>query len=71
LAYAGLSSIFFSLTFMITAAFGYGALDLHACLAGQLSVWAGLVITYVLRARKTGLLDADSALLNGRQRTVS
>jgi hypothetical protein len=70
LAYAGLSSTFFSLAFMITALFGYGALDLHVCLAGQLSVWAALVITYALRARKTGLLDADSSLVNSGQSTV-
>jgi hypothetical protein len=71
LAYAGLSSTFFSLAFLIAAAFGYGALDLHACLAGQLGIWASLVMTYVLRARKTGLLDADSALVRGRHSTVS
>lgn len=71
LAYAGLSSVFFSLAFLITAIFGYGALDLHACLAGQLGIWAGLVITYVLRARKTGLLNADSALAHGRHSTIA
>lgn len=71
LAYAGLSSIFFSLAYLIAAAFGYGALDLHACLAGQLGIWAGLVITYVLRARKTGLLDGDSALVHGRHSTIA
>lgn len=69
LAYAGLSSMFFATAFMITGAFGYGALDLHACLAGQLSIWAGLVITYVLRARKTGLLG--DSLVSGYHSTVS
>ena len=71
LAYAGLSSAFFSLAFLITSAFGYGALDLHACLAGQLGIWSGLVITYVLRARKTGLLNTESALVRGRHSTLA
>jgi hypothetical protein len=70
LAYAGLSSIFFSLAFMITSAFDYGAIDLHACLAGQLGIWAALVITYVLRARKMGLMNADDALVSGRHSAI-
>jgi hypothetical protein len=69
LAYAGLSSMFLSVAFMITGAFAYGALELHACLAGQLGIWATLVVTYVLRARKTGLPDGG-ALANGRHSTV-
>lgn len=68
LAYAGLSSMFLAVAFMITGAFGYGALDLHACLAGQLAIWAALVMTYALRARKRGPLD--TALVNGRRSTV-
>lgn len=70
LAYAGMSSMFFSLAFAVVAFFGYGALDLHACLAGQLSVWAGLVIAYVMRARKTGWMEADSSLVASQQTTV-
>lgn len=67
LAYAGMSSMLLSLAFMVVAFFGYGALDLHACLAGQLAIWAALVISYVMRARKSGWMESDNSLVSSQQ----
>lgn len=52
LTYAALSAIGLSLAYLVAAMFGYGALDLHSCLAGQLGIWSALVFAHVVRLRR-------------------
>lgn len=49
LAYAALSASALSLAFMVAAGFGYGALDLYACIAGQLWIWSSLIVAHAIR----------------------
>ena len=49
LAYAALSALALSLALACMAPAGYGALDLYACIAGQLTIWAILIAGHGLR----------------------
>jgi uncharacterized membrane protein HdeD (DUF308 family) len=49
LAYAGLSASALSVGFLIAASFGYGALDLYACIAGQVWIWSSLMVAHAIR----------------------
>jgi hypothetical protein len=57
LAYAALSAIGLSVAFLIAALLGYGALDLYACIAGQLGIWSGLMVTHAFRLRRRNLAE--------------
>ncbi|HEX6244637.1 MAG TPA: hypothetical protein VFZ61_27150, partial [Polyangiales bacterium] len=46
LGYAALSALGLALAFLVAAIVGYGALDLYACIAGQLGIWAGLMAAH-------------------------
>jgi uncharacterized membrane protein HdeD (DUF308 family) len=49
LAYAALSAFALALALACMAPAGYGALDLYACIAGQLTIWAILIAGHGLR----------------------
>lgn len=68
LAYAALSALGLSLAFLVAAMFGYGALDLYACIAGQLAIWAGLVTTHAVRLRRHSQTEGRAASVPTRQR---
>ena len=67
LGYAALSALALASAFLIAAIVGYGALDLYACIAGQLGVWAGLVAAHAVRLRRRNLQET-SAPAPSRQR---
>lgn len=45
--YAALSALLLSTAFAAISAFGYGALELRWCLAGELAIWSGLAFAHV------------------------
>jgi uncharacterized membrane protein HdeD (DUF308 family) len=49
LAYTGLSASALSIGFLVAAGLGYGALDLYACIAGQLWIWSSLMVAHTIR----------------------
>jgi len=49
---AGAVSAAIGLGFCIVSAFGYDALDLRYCIAGQLGIVGALLLTYSLKLRK-------------------
>lgn len=69
LAYAALSAMALSLAFLVAAMLGYGALDLYACLAGQLGVWAGLMAAHTMRLRRRNSVPAPAEPSRVRHRT--
>jgi len=44
-------SALIGLGFAVVSAFGYDALDLHYCIAGQLSIVGALLLVYALKLR--------------------
>lgn len=61
-AYAALSALVISVAFLVASAFGYGAVDMHSCIAGQLGVWSLLIGAHAWRTRK---LAAHQGELSG------
>ena len=51
-AYAALSALLVSSAFVVASLFGYGAMDMHSCIAGQVGLWALLIGAHALRLRK-------------------
>ena len=64
LAYAALSAIVLSLALSLMAPAGYGALDLYACLAGQLTIWASLIAAHTVRLRRRNASASADANAN-------